>query len=188
MMDLDQLRAVLGSIDQTLIDALARRTAYRHNAALYPSVPPIESPRVLGEQLALHPDAQAKTSGIRDFYIGTVLPLLCEPGDDEKPRTCLSLDLDCQNALARRLHFATWIARRKQTEGDALPNDGNPDLMEAAITKPEAERAVIERVKQQARTLGLDPDVAERLTSFYADWIIPTSRRIQVSLLTTSPT
>jgi len=177
-MNLTDLRSALGTIDEQLIAALAARAAHVRNAGLYQPPVPVDSPKMLCANLTHQPDAQAKTRFIRSFYISTVLPLICEEGEDSNPRACLGLDGHCIDMLSKRLNFSNWIAKMKKKDGTVseVPS-------ESAVTNAKVEQEVLRRVRECARENGLSDNVAAKLADFYRNWIIPTSRLLQVDLL-----
>ena len=177
-MNLTDLRSALGTIDEQLIAALAARAAHPCNAGLYPPPQPVDSPKMLCASLANQPDAQAKIRFIRGFYISTVLPLICAQGEDPNPRACLGLDGHCIDMLSKLLNFSNWIARMKKRDGTVskVPS-------ESAVTNAKVEKAVLKHVQECAKENGLSDEVAVKLAGFYQDWIIPTSRLLQVDLL-----
>ncbi len=177
-MDITHLRNALGTIDARFIAAIAKRMAYHTNSQLYQTSTPVASPQALSDELALQPDARAKTPFMRSFYTGIALPLLCKDGADENANECLGLDMECLNALAHRLNFSNWIARSKEQTQTLQRED-----LEASITNPQVEQAVLTRVALCGRESGLQEEQIACLQMFYRDWIIPTSRLIQVARL-----
>lgn len=177
-MNLTDLRSALGTIDEQLIAALAARAAHRRNAALYRKPSPVDSPKILCEGLANQPDAQAKMRFMRSFYLGTVLPMICAEGEDANSRACLGFDVQCIDMLSKRLNFSNWIARMKKKDGTVseIPS-------ESSITNAKVELEVLQHVQDCARASGLTDDAVLKLAGFYRDWIIPTSRLLQVDLL-----
>lgn len=185
MNKLQQLRTIIASLDETLVNAFCGRSRFRMNRDLYNEP---ERPLGVGEIATLF-GATATIAGrvriLRPLYVNTLLPLLCAPGTDEDRRKCIAADANCMNALVQRLNLSVHVAALKREE---IPEPlrapleaRDPAALEEAITNHAVEAEVI------ARTLGTsreqhacEPDVPERIARLYAEWIIPLSRKIQV--------
>jgi chorismate mutase len=182
---LSHLRTLIATLDQPLVDALCARARFRRNETLYGDLeqPPPSLQSIAG------PFADAATLAgrvriLRASYLSLLLPTLCEPGADDRGPACVTADAACLDALARRLALSVHVATRKL---EALPEnlqtaiqDGNPRALEQAITNLAVEDEVLARVKARAADYASRSDIAERIATLYADWIIPLSRKIQV--------
>ena len=180
------LRDMIASLDAPLVDDLCARARLRRNDALYaPDEAAAPTLETLAGAYAESTTLAGRVRLLRAAYLRTILPALCAPGDDPAERSaCLSADLACLNALARRLALSIHVAIRKR---EALPAAlqaalaaGDPAAVEAAITNLAVESGVLARVEQRARKSGAPEDGVQRLAELYATWIIPLSRKIQV--------
>lgn len=192
MEPLSQLRQIIASLDEALVDSLCNRAQRRRNESLYArSDAPMPELRDLAGQFADVPTTAGRIQLLRLAYLHALLPVLCEPGTDPGQAECLSADGACLDALARRLALSVHVATRKR---EALPEalqtalgTGDPGRVEEAITYPSVEAEVIARVKARAAARTADPTIPDRIARLYADWIIPLSRKIQVHGLLAAP-
>jgi chorismate mutase len=125
-----------------------------------------------------------RTHIIRPVYVSTVLPALCEPGDDEDCRKCIATDSSCMNALVQRLNLSVHVATLKKEEIPEALRDpieqGDPVRLEQAITNQAVESEVIKRTLEMTRVhLGSD-ELQQKVSKLYSEWVIPISRKIQV--------
>lgn len=184
MNKLSQLRNIIASLDETFVRALCNRAKFKLNSGLYQHP---EEPLEIFEIANLF-GAAATIAGrahiIRPVYLSKILPALCEPGDDEDCRKCISTDSSCMNALVQRLNLSVHVATLKKEEiPEALRKPiklGDPVLLEQAITNQAVENEVIKRTLEMTRVqLGSD-ELQQKVAKLYSEWIIPISRKIQV--------
>jgi len=185
MEHLSHLRHIIASLDEALVDSLCTRAQRRLNESLYalPEAPPPDLQALAG-QFADSPTLAGRAHLLRPAYLHTLLPLLCDPGQDKGQPACLSADGACLDALARRLALSVHVATRKL---EALPaalqaaiRAGDPARVEQAITHPAVEAEVVARVQNRASARAANPEIPARIGRLYAEWIIPLSRKIQV--------
>ncbi len=185
MEHLSHLRHIIASLDEALVDSLCTRAQRRLNESLYalPAAPPPDLQALAG-QFADSPTLAGRAHLLRPAYLHTLLPLLCDPGQDKGQPACLSADGACLDALARRLALSVHVATRKL---EALPEalqsairSGDPARVEQAITHPAVEAEVVARVQNRASARAANPEIPARIGRLYAEWIIPLSRKIQV--------
>ncbi len=178
------LRDMIASLDAPLVDDLCARARLRRSESLY--APNGAAPPGLAElagQYAVSTSLPGRVLLLRAAYVHRFLPVLCEPGDDDRA-ACLAADTACLNALARRLALSVHVATRKR---EAIPpalqealRSRDPVRVEQAITHPAVEADVLDRVDRRARQKAPRPDVPARIAALYAEWLIPLSRKIQV--------
>ncbi len=184
MNKLSQLRDIIASLDETLVKALCGRSRFRVNESLYNE---LKRPLSVAETATLFGAASTiagRAHILRPLYINTLLPVLCETGEDVDRRKCIAADANCMNALVQRLNLAVHVAALKREEipeSLRLPlQNRDPDQMEEAITNHAVEAEVIARVLDTTRAQHASAEVPDRIARLYAEWIIPISRKIQV--------
>lgn len=115
------------------------------------------------------------------FYIGTLLPRLCEPKDD--PSTygeTVYIDADVVELLNERMNLGRYVAVSKVNNDSFLWNlVSEPEKLDEALRDRNREKVVIDAAMQTASRLGLD--VA--LTADLARWIIDTTTDLEVKYL-----
>lgn len=182
---LSQLRTLIASLDQELVDHLVTRARLPRNERIYDD--PGEALSSLDSMAGSFADAATlagRVQILRPAYLQQWLPLLCLPGEENERAPCMAADAACLDAMARRLALSVHVATRKR---EAIPrglqaamDSGNPQQVEAAITYPEVELEVLARIRARAIEGGAGEDTSDRIASLYAGWIIPLSRKIQV--------
>lgn len=143
----------------------------------------------------LVPNAININARILADYASIIVPCLCVPGDDRQYGSSVVCDVQALQAISRRVHYGKFVAESKyrQSPGrfNPLIRSGDSKALHAAITHPDVEQAVIERVRNKSATyLGSlrrqgatqIPD-AETLSGIYRDWIIPLNKSVQVQYL-----
>jgi chorismate mutase len=107
-------------------------------------------------------------------------------------------DIACLQALSRRIHFGKFVAeskfRSEQERFTKLIQAEDREGIADAITKPEVEKQVLERLRLKAMTYGKDPSVAEgteghakinveAVVAMYKDFVIPLTKDVEVEYL-----
>ena len=180
------LRDMIASLDGPLVAALAARARLLRNDAIYAvNQTPPAGLDALATSYAKSRTLAGRVQLLRAPYLSVIVPRHCVPGDAPLEReACLAADIACLNAMARRLALSVHVATRKR---QALPQTlqqavatRNPDVVEQAITNAAVEADVLARVAAHARKAEATPGTIDAITQFYADWLIPLSRKIQV--------
>lgn len=184
MNKLAQLRNIIASLDETLVKSLCSRSAFRLNAELYSG---LALPQPVAETAALFstaPTIAGRVHIMRPLYVSTLLPALCEAGDDVDRRKCIAADSACMNALVQRLNLSVHVAALKLEEipeSLRIPlQNRDPAQMEEAITNHAVEAEVIARILDMTRSQQPSGELPHRIAHIYERWIIPISRKIQV--------
>jgi chorismate mutase len=132
---------------------------------------------------------------IRQLYEGTLVPLICAPGDDRQYGSSAVGDVACLQALSKRVHYGKFVAESKYLQPSPSLREAmqkrDPALILSAVTDEAVERQVIERVsaKAGAYTAELNRTAASPTVSpgviagIYRDWIIPLNKDVQVQYL-----
>ncbi|XP_015884037.1 chorismate mutase 2 [Ziziphus jujuba] len=159
-------------------------------------VPPYDFPPIL------HPAANSinVNNKIWDTYFNQLLPLLAKPGDDGNYASTATSDLNCLQAISRRIHYGNFVAEVKFKDA---PEDYEPairaqdrDALMKLLTFEAVEKMVVERVGKKTKTFAqevtlnstsrndqkckVDPSVVSQL---YEKWIMPLTKLVEVEYL-----
>lgn len=161
----------------------------------HPLVPPHKYPRIL------HPAAASINinKDIWHMYFKELLPLFVKAGDDGNYASTAASDMECLQALSRRIHYGKFVAEIKFRDA---PKDYEPairakdrDALMKLLTFPDVEEMVRKRVAKKTMTFGqevtlsdnktvgepkVDPSVVSRL---YEEWVMPLTKLVQVEYL-----
>lgn len=150
----------------------------------------------------LHPAAAAINinNTIWDRYFNQLLPLFVAEGDDGNYAPTAASDLECLQAISRRIHYGKFVAEVKFQEA---PEDYEPairaqdrDALMKLLTFERVEEMVKRRVEKKARVFAqevcltdndekkvnykIDPTV---LPHMYEEWIMPLTKLVEVEYL-----
>ncbi|KAJ8751886.1 hypothetical protein K2173_026092 [Erythroxylum novogranatense] len=162
---------------------------------LPPSVVSNKYPQVL------HPPAASVnvSTKIWEMYFNKLLPLFVRRGDDGNFASTAASDLDCLQALSRRIHYGKFVAEIKfrdaPQEYAAAIRSKDRDALMKLLTFEKVEEMVKKRVEKKARAFGqevtvgnnehlgnfkVDPAVVVRL---FDEWVMPFTKFVQVEYL-----
>lgn len=127
-----------------------------------PILQPLKYPDIL------HPNDVNVNSTIKSRYVNEILPHACKKfgredrgEDQENYGSAATCDVNCLQALSRRIHFGKFVAESKfQTQTEkfvAMIKAGDREGIDEAITDSAVERAVLDRLRLKAKTYGTDP-------------------------------
>lgn len=136
---------------------------------------------------------------VKERYLA-LLPLVCGPGDDGHYGSSSEHDVYALQAIARRIHFgAFYVAESKYRSAPGLyrglVEKGDRAAIVEALTRPEVEKAVIERVLVKVEMLQITVGSAkggdairrllrpEPVRDFYRDVVIPLTKEGEVRYL-----
>ncbi|RAL63952.1 hypothetical protein DID88_003140 [Monilinia fructigena] len=117
---------------------------------------------------------------------------------EENYGSAATCDINCLQALSRRIHFGKFVAESKfQAEKEAFTKmiqAGDREGLARAITNEKVELQVLERLKLKARTYGTDPSLngngasqakinVEAVEALYRDFVIPLTKVVEVEYL-----
>ncbi|POW18883.1 hypothetical protein PSHT_05294 [Puccinia striiformis] len=168
-----------------------------------PILPTLDFPQVL------HPNKININSKIMQFYIHNILPALTEregrSNDDGHYGSSATRDVEILQAVSRRIHYGKFVAESKfrghPTEFIEHIRTKNTEALEALITKPAIEVALLERLTKKALTYGQEiSDIehpnghqngfevrhkmdAKVVVEMYKNWVIPLTRQVEVEYL-----
>ena len=140
---------------------------------------------------------------IKKSYVEEFLPVVCadfgrqDRGEtEENYGSAATADINCLQALSRRIHFGKFVAESKfRTETEKftrLIKAGDREGIGAAITNEAVEKKVLERLGLKARTYGTDPSIGaeapgkinvDAVVTMYKDFVIPLTKEVEVEYL-----
>jgi len=165
-----------------------------------PILQPLKYPKIL------HENSVNVNDLIKDKYIKEVLPEACRKfGRKDRGETkenygsAACCDVNCLQALSRRIHFGKFVAEskfQKETERFVkLIKAGDRAGIDAAITDAKVEQKVLERLGLKAKTYGTDPSLStdgqgseekinvDAVVKMYAQVVIPLTKVVEVEYL-----
>ncbi|GEQ67572.1 hypothetical protein JCM33374_g1237 [Metschnikowia sp. JCM 33374] len=164
---------------------------------LKPLLPPIDYPKVL----ASYSDEINVNKDIMDFYVAHIVPqVACEKGDQNQNSGSVSLcDVECLQALSRRIHFGKFVAEAKYRGDPALYKKlilaRDVAGIEASITNQAVEDKILLRLKEKCEAYGTDPSLKysqnqqkakvdpELIVHLYKQYVIPLTKKVEVEYL-----
>ena len=162
-----------------------------------PILQPIAYPKIL------HDNDVNVNNKIKHQYIHDVLPDACRDfGRADRGETkenygsAAVCDVNCLQALSRRIHFGKFVAESKFQKETArfvqLIEAKDREGIGEAITDAKVEKKVLERLRLKARTYGTDPASTntgeekinvEAVVRMYAQVVIPLTKVVEVDYL-----
>jgi chorismate mutase len=163
-----------------------------------PMLQPLSYPQIL------HPNTVNVNPDILRSYREQVLPQACapKPGGDkgetkENYGSAATCDVQCLQALSRRIHFGKFVAESKFQKETArfvdLIKKEDRQGLDAAITDKKVETMVLERLRLKAKTYGTDPSTStaegevkidvEAVVEMYKSVVIPLTKIVEVEYL-----
>lgn len=136
---------------------------------------------------------------ISNFYLKKLLPLITSEGDDGNYAVTAASDLDCLQALSRRIHLGKFVAEVKfrDAPGDYTPaiDAKNKEALMELLTFSTVEEAIKRRVAKKAMLFGQDVDSQENdangkykvnpsvVSRLYEEWVMPLTKFVEVEYL-----
>ncbi|KAI7875404.1 chorismate mutase [Lichtheimia hyalospora FSU 10163] len=158
-----------------------------------PILPPLEYPNFL------YPNDINVTSKIMDMYISTIVPSISADGDDQQYGSSATRDIECLQALSRRIHYGKFIAESKfkddPEEYARLARANDRDGINELLTNRAVEKKLLERLRHKALVYGQTLDQEQEGTSahlrvpvetvveLYERWVIPLTKEVEVDYL-----
>lgn len=164
-----------------------------------PILPPLEYPPLLYDPTSINVNPQ-----ILSFYTQSIVPSITTSSkkDDGNYGSAGTRDLECLQAISRRIHCGMFVSESKFLEkpSDFIPHilNPNPEKLEGLITKPAVEAALLVRLAKKARwygaELGSDGEPikfsekesrvdVEEVVRLYREYIIPLTKEVEVEYL-----
>lgn len=161
-----------------------------------PILPPINYPKIL----AKYSDEINVNSEIMKFYVDEIVPQVsCGQGDQkENLGSASTCDIECLQAISRRIHFGKFVAEAKYQSDKPLYIklilDKDVKGIENSITNSAVEQKILERLIVKAESYGVDPSLKfgqnvqskvkpEVIAKLYKDWIIPLTKKVEIDYL-----
>jgi chorismate mutase len=154
-----------------------------------PLLPGLEIPNPLrAEPVNLNPE-------LRMAYERQMVPFLCRPGDDRQWGSSAVNDVALLQAMSKRVHYGHFVAeckfRRDPERFGERIRSGDADALLRAVTDPDAESLVLDRVRRKAAAYGAElssgPDGCaadpDKVREIYHRWLIPLNKQVQVRYL-----
>lgn len=166
-------------------------------SVLLPSLlPPVHYPKVL----ASYTDEINVNQEILEFYVKEIVPQVsCKAGDQlENLGSVQVCDIDCLQAISRRIHFGKFVAEAKYQADKELYNkliiEKDIPQIEASITNSAVEETILVRLIEKGKSYGVDPSMKysqnpqskvepEIIAKLYKDYIIPLTKKVEVDYL-----
>ncbi|EKM51847.1 uncharacterized protein PHACADRAFT_262224 [Phanerochaete carnosa HHB-10118-sp] len=167
----------------------------------------------------LHPNGVNANPSILSFYTRAIIPRITKQAtlalaahkrangivgedeyeDDGNYGSSAAIDVEVLQAISKRVHYGKFVSESKFVENPAafVPHILNPNrqALEALITKPAVERALLQRLRKKAVVYAQDfaPDGEPKGDAFKIDvdgvvelyeyYIIPLTREVEVDYL-----
>ncbi|KAF9914957.1 chorismate mutase aro7 [Lobosporangium transversale] len=121
-----------------------------------PVLPPLNFPPVL------HKNDINVNKDIMERYLKDIVPKICPPGDDQNYGSSATRDVECLQALSKRIHYGKFIAESKfidpkeqKTYIRLIQNKDRDGLMKL-LTNRTVEEALLRRLRRKAMIYGHD--------------------------------
>ncbi|KAH8924725.1 chorismate mutase [Atractiella rhizophila] len=181
-------------------------------------LPAINYPTVLHPQASEHVNVNGE---ITKFYIDRIVPNITKEAtaalgggsdDDGNYGSAVTRDIECLQALSRRIHFGMFVSESKFRDkpSDFIPHielakisspsseeyKASYSALDNLIYKPAVEAALLKRLAKKARIYGSDLNTesgsaeeaalkvdVEEVVGLYKDWVIPLTKKVEVDYL-----
>lgn len=134
---------------------------------------------------------------VESMYLSSILPVVCEDGDDQNYGSSATCDVACLQALSKRIHYGKFIAESKFQEDpeqySELARNGDSDAIWALLSDLAVEEKLLARVENKARNYGVDVTPSgtrpvykvepKAIADIYRDYIIPLTKVVEVDYL-----
>ena len=163
---------------------------------LKPILPSVSYPQVLAPNKS---EINCNTE-ILEYYVKKIVPeVSCGEGDQEENSGSVGVcDVECLQALSRRIHFGMFVAEAKYRANldfyDRLIATRDVDGIMSSITNSAVENKIVDRVRSKCEAFGTDPSLRysqkqqhkvnpELLVQLYRDYVIPLTKKVEVEYL-----
>ncbi|OMH82983.1 Chorismate mutase 3, chloroplastic [Zancudomyces culisetae] len=148
---------------------------------------------------------------IKAIYLDFVVPRISKPGDDSNYGSSATRDIECLQALSRRIHYGKFVAESKFTDPkyqekyiELIKNKDRDAIMEL-LTDSNVEKKLLDRVRTKCEIFGQDLSVStqtqtqtqdplsntssglrvssDTVVQLYRDYIIPLTKKVEVEYL-----
>ncbi|RKP28421.1 chorismate mutase [Metschnikowia bicuspidata] len=170
--------------------------AFFPHKLLQPILPCVSYPQVL----APYSSEINYNTEILEYYVKKIVPeVSCGEGDQEENSGSVAVcDVECLQALSRRIHFGMFVAEAKYRADpvlyDRLIATRDVDGIMSSITNSAVEQQIVDRVRSKCEAFGTDPSLRysqkqqqkvnpELLVHLYRDYVIPLTKKVEVDYL-----
>eukprot|EP00171_Calliarthron_tuberculosum_P004889 IDg4889t1 len=136
-------------------------------------------------------------ASILRMYIDSIVPAVCDPGDDQNYGSAATADVACLQALSKRIHYGKFIAEAKVQECPdkyaCLARAGDRAAIHERLSDATVEDVLLRRVANKARNYGSDVTVEgarevykvqpELIARIYRDFIIPLTKEVEIDYI-----
>ncbi|KAF8932538.1 chorismate mutase [Dissophora ornata] len=177
----------------------------------YPFTSPLPAPILptLDFPPTLHKNDINVNSDIMDRYLQDIVPKICAPGDDMNYGSSATRDVECLQALSKRIHYGKFIAEAKFRDPSQqatfirlIQAKDREGIMEL-LTNRQVEAALLRRLRRKAMIYGhditekgeivLDESLeqiqqnqkihADVVVDLYERFVIPLTKEVEVAYL-----
>lgn len=148
----------------------------------------------------LKPNSINYNQRIKTLYETTILPLICEEGDDKNYGSAATCDIHVLQVLSKRVHYGKYVAevkfQKEREKFESAIQNQDSELLMQYITNSEVEKKLLQRIYLKASRYGqdIDPITGEILESnykvnpqvivdLYEKFLIPITKDIEVDYL-----
>lgn len=161
-----------------------------------PLLPLVQYPKVL----ASYSDEVNVNNEILKFYVEKIAPeVSCGEGDQSENSGSVAVcDVECLQAISRRIHFGKFVAEAKYRAEPELYKKlilaRDIKGIEDSITNSAVEEKILLRLKEKCETYGTDPSLKysqmpqlkvkpEVIVNLYKEYVIPLTKKVEVQYL-----
>lgn len=171
-------------------------TPFFPDKLLKPLLPSIQYPKIL----ASYSDDINANGEILRFYVEKIVPQVsCGTEDQPENSGLVSVcDVECLQALSRRIHFGKFVAEAKYRADPAhykrLIESRDIAGIEQSITNLAVEEKILQRLREKCATYGTDPALKhlhliqlkvkpDVIVDLYKEYVIPLTKKVEVEYL-----
>ncbi|RKP24151.1 chorismate mutase [Syncephalis pseudoplumigaleata] len=144
------------------VEAVHARVRRYQSPDEYPFTTPLPQPILpaLDYPPTLHANDVNINPKLLNAYLEHIVPTLCTHADDQNYGSSATRDIECLQALSRRIHYGKFIAEAKfvaDPEGyTKLIRANDRAAIERLLTAPEVEARLLRRLRRKALIYGQD--------------------------------
>lgn len=162
-----------------------------HSVLPHPLLPALSYPKTLVDNNI------NVNSMIEKVYRNSIIPSICESGDDQNYGSSAVCDTACLQALSKRVHYGKFIAEAKCQSNESLyaklAANNEKHLIWNELSDFTVEHRLLQRVEKKARNYGRDITVdairdvfkvqPSVISHLYKDFIIPLTKEVEVEYI-----
>lgn len=156
-----------------------------------PTLPALDYPPTLA------PNSINVNDTVAAVYQNSIIPSICEAGDDQNYGSSATCDAACLQALSKRIHYGKFIAEAKCQADEAtyrkLALSNAKQAIWDLLSDLSVEKLLLKRVENKARNYGSDITVdgprdvfkvePKIIGQLYEDFIIPLTKDVEVQYI-----